>query len=232
MDDNDDRKDIKLEAHQILWTYPDEGGDGEEALRYTVRHPFVREEKCARCKWFPCLCTSSTRNRNEPACFECKLCKRKGMSESAARHHLKEPMHEKRMEQVSEQRDDVMEVVSGWLHIHDEPSMKRLKRDDVEDLPDKLLAEVFRYITNLEFPNESYSLANAKELMIKHENMERLTLLHLAVWKAQCLVNMPDSYNSFFAAQEWMANGWKASKAHGRKSGAMHTVVSLVLPFL
>jgi hypothetical protein len=60
---------------------------------------------------------------------------------------------------------------------------------------------------------------------------ERLTLLALAVWKAQCLRQMP-AVDDFDAAQDWMRYGWKACKPHQRASNAMDIIILAVRSFL
>jgi hypothetical protein len=60
---------------------------------------------------------------------------------------------------------------------------------------------------------------------------EQLFLIGLAVWKAQCVWNMPP-VTDYATAQEWIRLGWKSSKETLRDSNAMTIVTSSVRPFL
>jgi hypothetical protein len=71
-----------------------------------------------------------------------------------------------------------------------------------------------------------------KKLKLCVEN-ERRTLLELAVWKGECLRQMPViSQGNAAAAMEWMRSGWKVEKEAQRSSNAMVIVSNAVLPFL
>lgn len=66
------------------------------------------------------------------------------------------------------------------------------------------------------------------------ESNERLAVLALAVWKAQCVVDMPkdDVKDAYLAAMEWARKGWKSRKQEQRNANAIDTVVLAVKPFL
>jgi hypothetical protein len=72
-----------------------------------------------------------------------------------------------------------------------------------------------------------------------YEYKERLVLLALAVWKAQCIASMPAMTGTiayFVAAermQHWATVGWKTVKAeHRDANNAMNIIVKAVRPFL
>jgi hypothetical protein len=65
----------------------------------------------------------------------------------------------------------------------------------------------------------------------RHHCSERLALVGLAAWKAQCLCQVPDSGHYLTYAQ-WIASGWKTCKASQRDSNAMNVIVTSVKPFL
>jgi hypothetical protein len=59
----------------------------------------------------------------------------------------------------------------------------------------------------------------------------------LAIWKSQCLMNMPNckrerDMGNYLAAQEWARSGWKKRKHEVRTSNAIGIIVSAVRPFL
>jgi hypothetical protein len=63
------------------------------------------------------------------------------------------------------------------------------------------------------------------------EYWERLVLVGLAVWKSQCLWQMPVSCN-YLASEQWIASDWKTCKAAQRDSHAVNVIVQCVRPFL
>jgi hypothetical protein len=81
-------------------------------------------------------------------------------------------------------------------------------------------------------PCPLYILAAAMTILRKYEYLEPLALLELAVWKAECLKQMPSIHHGIFRAQQWIASGWKAHKTEQRSSNAMSIIIALVQPFL
>jgi hypothetical protein len=65
----------------------------------------------------------------------------------------------------------------------------------------------------------------------RHHYSERLALIGLAAWKAQCLCQVPNS-GQYLAYAQWIASGWKTCKASQRDSNAMNVIVQCVTPFL
>jgi hypothetical protein len=62
------------------------------------------------------------------------------------------------------------------------------------------------------------------------EQKERLSLLELAIWKAQCLLDMPFK-TEYVETLQWHSDKWKSNKLkhHGSNTGAI--IVAAVLPF-
>jgi hypothetical protein len=62
------------------------------------------------------------------------------------------------------------------------------------------------------------------------EHSERLVLLRLAVWKADCHLQLPEMTrgNLVLAVMEWGKEGWKSVKEERRLSNAMTIVASAV----
>jgi hypothetical protein len=61
---------------------------------------------------------------------------------------------------------------------------------------------------------------------------ERLTLLGLAVWKTECLRQVPSVVMDYYTIQQWMSSGWKACKPEQRASNATPIIVSAMRLFL
>jgi hypothetical protein len=98
-------------------------------------------------------------------------------------------------------------------------------------------SSLFRYLMTpvpnfyIEDPMEEQLLAEALNATKSYLYWENATILGCAVWKAQCLLQMPE-INGFFAQQQWHTYGWKMYKTQHRESEAISVVVALVRPFL
>jgi hypothetical protein len=226
MSEDDTMNAAILSADRVIATYPPRYFD--DKLEYATEHPFVRGEYCGDCDDAPCTCPDIA---EEDRLYQCTLCQQSGMNENSANCHLSEKSHVERMTRARGERENYVRLVSRWDRLRFEQKLKRLKQEDAASLPDNVLAAAFRCLQAKDYVTASEFKGRAEKLLHKYENMERLSILHLAVWKAECLAQMP-AVNTFFAAQEWMTIGWKGRKPKHCQSGAMHTVVSLVLPFL
>jgi hypothetical protein len=83
--------------------------------------------------------------------------------------------------------------------------------------------------------NCSAFLAECKEKLVRYEYLEQFALLELAVWKAECIQQMPTASHprlDVYTAIHWITSGWKTVKMEQRKSSAMSIIVSAVKPFL
>jgi hypothetical protein len=107
---------------------------------------------------------------------------------------------------------------------------KRLKEADHKSLPDNVLASVYRYAASRRIEGRLEHLNQVVCNLQAFEHAERLTLLWLAVWKSECLQQIP-VISDLFTAQKWFASEWKQQKSNQRQSHAMSTIVSLVCPF-
>lgn len=82
-------------------------------------------------------------------------------------------------------------------------------------------------------PDDGGALEEARTKLRRYELMERTSLLELAVWKTACL-NYPDPkpLRSLLDIQDWIKEGWKASKGNMRAAQDIPIIVKLVLPYL
>jgi hypothetical protein len=222
--------DVKLGVEQILNMIPTP--DAWRSLQYTLHHPFLDEKTCTECFERPCECDVDSDEEDERTNWQCTLCNFKDMTKKGAECHLREPTHVKRMEEAMHQREEMMSVMRRWNRVHEHAYFKRLKKEDALSLPSKVLAPVYRYIkASTDEEQWDHSWGNAAKMLHQYENMERLSLLYLAVWKEECLAQMRAVY-TISSAREWMANAWKQYKLEQRNSNTMSIIVSLVQPFL
>jgi hypothetical protein len=207
----------------IFCTYPEDN----DSCTFEVPHPFLQ---CSYCETNPCECDNDGSNEGGKWC--CTLCSNHGLTDKAVEHHLSEPEHRRRMQMAERERHDAMNIIYRWNEIRENHMFKRLKREDYMSLPDNVSAEAFRHMISTKWLNRHQHRARAAELLSKYENMQRLSLLYLAVWKEECLAQMPAIVHTIASARQWMATGWKGRKAEQRNSSAMNIIASLVQPFL
>ena len=76
------------------------------------------------------------------------------------------------------------------------------------------------------------ALKSAKDLLSHFEQMERLSLLELSVWKALCVIYFPRPMRNMLEVKEWETMGWKAVKRDHRHDRGINIILSGVVPFL
>jgi hypothetical protein len=88
-----------------------------------------------------------------------------------------------------------------------------------------------------QFMTERESLVTLPVLekqLSKFENVERMTLLNLAIWKSECI--MEGTFNNFrdyLGFLEWTSSGWKTLKTDVYNRSSTRSVIgALVLPYL
>ena len=77
--------------------------------------------------------------------------------------------------------------------------------------------------------------AAVETLLRKYEQMERISLLEQAIWKAVCCIAIPDNAvakNDYHSWQEWARNGWKSGKSTKYKANETGIIITSVMPFL
>jgi hypothetical protein len=72
-------------------------------------------------------------------------------------------------------------------------------------------------------------LGKIKKMRTWYMQRELLIPLQLAIWKSQCLQDMPPERECYLS---WATTGWKANKVTQWESNARATIVSLVEPLL
>ena len=82
--------------------------------------------------------------------------------------------------------------------------------------------------------NEQRSRAfeKTRDLLERYENLELITVLELAAWKASCMINGPILNGPPTTFIHWISDGWKQTKKDHYKCNEMEIIVSCVVPFL
>ena len=76
------------------------------------------------------------------------------------------------------------------------------------------------------------ALKDSWQLLDHFEEMERLSLLELAVWKALCSNNFPSPMRNLLEVWDWQKTGWKSVKSKFRQDRGINIILSGVVPFL
>jgi hypothetical protein len=107
---------------------------------------------------------------------------------------------------------------------------------------DALQARVFRFLTTPIPMHNMFGynppplspmdlISESDHFIQKFEHSYRLELLELAVWKVECLRQMPLGAD-LYTSHSWFVSGWKRIKMEQLHSTAMSTIASCVAPFL
>jgi hypothetical protein len=93
----------------------------------------------------------------------------------------------------------------------------------------ELYRNVVDYVTDCSMESTTVTVP-----LEKYECMERVDLLHLAVWKGMCILSPPPNivFRSVVECQAWLRTGWKILKAEMRESNAMAIIHAHVMPWL
>jgi hypothetical protein len=152
--------------------------------------------------------------------YDVKVCDRYQAS-SGKRHHEKQVESLKQLGKYSEK-------LSYLLSKHTLDDIRHLESIRWQDWKHHVHAAMFECLTLLP---DTGKKALEKVIKIKtwYEQRELLIPLQLAIWKSQCLVDLPPVLGCYIT---WATTGWKASKVKQWDSNARTIIVSLVQPFL
>jgi hypothetical protein len=180
--------------------------------------------------------------------YTCPICKVESMSLDVFQAHVDTQQHKAAYKDLYNLIEKKVERYKKFFCAPLFSKIARLKK--VRDLKQKLEIEagLFRYLTapasSDECDDDSEAqraeLEPAMKMLDQYEYNERLVVLALAVWRAQCLESLSalsaNGQTGWTAVLEylmqWSQSGWKAHKAEHRNSSAMDIVVRAVLPFL
>jgi hypothetical protein len=158
----------------------------------------------------------------------CALCNHGGMDyEYATTDHLQELWHLDRCKML---RGDLWKLgITAVRYIDAFTASAELiiPLNRIRHLPwrDTVQAELYRYMFQHKGTDPPL------EMLHKFEQWERQVIVALAVWKCQCLLEMPKGLG-YAASQQWFRSGWKTLKMDKRRSSAVPIVLDLVRPFL
>jgi hypothetical protein len=180
--------------------------------------------------------------------WQCVLCGVVLKSEEDRRYH------------AQEDGDPQNSVVNTFANFKDqyccEPvGMRIIRRNtnalDLESGVDRLQSPnwqlhvqgvLYRYMKLDTRDDEELLLGQAQTLLQKYEQMERLSLLELAVWKAACIshagqveldskMSMKSVHDAILCAAKHQ-HTWKKYRTETRKSNAIEIIIKHVNPFL
>ena len=78
-------------------------------------------------------------------------------------------------------------------------------------------------------------IEKAKDLLERYKDLERISLLELAVWKFACLTADPKNHGeikSIVDWSRWYTNGWKEHKKRLYRCNQIVILMKAIVPFL
>jgi hypothetical protein len=165
--------------------------------------------------------------------YKCALC-RVDLPFNAKEFHYYDLEHERRERGLYNDLQHIKVVMQRLIRLFTKPWRDELDiLDQMVHVPwrNAVQAELFRCVFEPAQDDKDNKLENVLIQLRRYECWERLVLIGLAVWKAQCLWQMPGDCD-YFASEQWIATDWKTCKAAQRESSAMDVIVKCVRPFL
>jgi hypothetical protein len=170
--------------------------------------------------------------------YRCLLCKRESDTSKGLQFHCNDPSHIAKVKELRNERVNLLHLMDKWSKVqrslfNANDDFSNLKEVRSKEGKNAIEASLYRFLTvpSGRYYSDYSHLSKACEDMEKYELQEQLTLLHLAVDKAECLKSMPLGLD-FFAARQYMTQGWKEKKADLVDSKSASIVVSAVRQFL
>jgi hypothetical protein len=177
--------------------------------------------------------------------YTCGICNEENMSLDALETHVNTQRHKT---VYKDEYNRLQKKAQRYTDFFYGPLKREIRRvQNVRDLKQKQAIEagLFRYLTAPASPNERdddsaarrVQLEPAQKMLEQYECKERLVILALAVWKAQCLESLSTNGHTGLTSvleylKQWTQSGWKVHKAEHRNSSAIDIVVQAVIPFL
>jgi hypothetical protein len=162
--------------------------------------------------------------------YKCELCCEEGvMPEYELNNHCVRNPHVSRVNQIRQMQQNQSVAQCAALQPRIEKLGLRAWQYEAES---KLYWTLLN--NNADGARAAQWMAEAIAVIQKYEEMERISLLELAIWNAVCIGNpdntmAKDDYHSW---QDWFREGWKCNKSAMRKANAIAVIISAVLPFL
>jgi hypothetical protein len=174
---------------------------------------------------------SSTR---KAVSYQCLLCgHRAGSDYDSLEQHKAQPYHRQQVEQFKSTLCGAVSILRNFDQSQGQGALDRMEKLGLSAWRNSVGAAFLSHMTsNLDSTNRQQPLfTRAMQTLVKYERLERLALLELAIWKAECLNRMPDIKDDYSKAVSWMKSGWKTLKEELRGSSAIAIIISLVLPY-
>lgn len=81
--------------------------------------------------------------------------------------------------------------------------------------------------------NDDTNIAHVESVLSHYELIEATILLELTLWKAVCLLDMPEETGKgYLEVLAWHSGGWKVKKQGLRRCSSIGAVIRGVVPFL
>jgi hypothetical protein len=164
----------------------------------------------------------------------CLLCNQPIQTEAQLSNHLKEQGHNASVDRFLKHFSKTKKLLERVKDLHStraEGVMARLEKLGCASWRNDVKGSLLSYVlSNANVQQET--LVTVVTKLHDYEYAERLALIKLAVWKAECLKKMPAVGDDVVMADRWFTVGWKKYKTEQRNASAVVIVVSAVAPFL
>lgn len=168
--------------------------------------------------------------RPEQQRFFCKLCQVESVI-GAMPYHFVDVNHQAKVALLKADLEKAKDIMTRYNRISSKNS-EEAREIESNDVRGRVLVDavLFNYLvcpTGI----EGEALEVSLHMVRWFEQLDRLMLLGLAVWKSECLLQLPKG-SDFYNAKEWMESGWKDCKQERISSNAIPIIVRAVGPFL
>jgi hypothetical protein len=178
--------------------------------------------------------------------WQCVLCDTELENELHRREHTQELCHQQNVVRtlgyIHENYSAITVIRRNTAVVDLESGVDRLQSLNWQLHVQGVLYRYMRLGTDWSLSDELSLLGQAKTLLQKYEQMERLSLLELAVWKAACIshatrievdskMNIKSAHDAILCVAKHQ-HTWKKYRTETRKSIAIEIIIKHVLPFL
>jgi hypothetical protein len=174
----------------------------------------------------PCYVKACWTDEHKPI-YYCRLCHQPLFNWNDLQKHKGLAGHQWKEDQFKATLDRAISMLRNFDDSQQLGVLDRMEKLGLPAWKDAVRAPLFCHLMS---DRQNGLLSKAEHTLVKYENWERLALLELAVWKAKCLKQMPNS--DYSKAVDWIQSGWKTLKGESRSSNAIGTIITLIGPYV
>jgi hypothetical protein len=197
------------------------------------------EDELFKSETAPYIVKTASRGPYGTSVYSCLLCNEEGIAKQRLEYeHLCSNKHRGNLLALKDDIERVKISSERFCRLFAKPVDKTIALlDEIVDpnWKDSIEAELYRYLAANTRPaaQEIEALERPLKKLKMFEHCERLVILRLAVWRAECQRQMPETtHGNVVACLDWIKAGWKDMKKGQQSSNAMNIVATAVRSFL